>query len=137
MLRFTSKIKAIILALLTVSAFALVGCDSQADTVSDNLSKDADAYKIYRRLVFINAITDKYLLQVEGYCALGNKDPQYEVSFTCKVGADKYIKDFVRISDNVTYTVEQLAAVPVDPFHYKVVFRPETIIPDIDFQTSG
>nr|DAN30719.1 MAG TPA: hypothetical protein [Caudoviricetes sp.] len=25
----------------------------------------------------------------------------------------------------------------VDTFHYKVAFRPETILPDIDMQTSG
>ena len=62
-------------------------------------------------------------------------DSQLEV--TCKVGDDEFKKHFLGLSDNVSYFVEQLEPNKVDPYHYRVVFKPETIIPDIDMETSG
>lgn len=38
------------------------------------------------------------------------------------------------ISDNVTYFVEQMDPTAVDTFHYKVQFRPEELLPDVDVQ---
>ena len=37
----------------------------------------------------------------------------------------------------VTYVVEQVEASDTDTFHYKVVYRPETLVPDIDMQASS
>lgn len=113
----------------------LTGCMStEADTVSYNLSKSADSFEVQRRVVFLNGITDKYLLTIEGLCSIDDQGNQLEV--TCKVGQDSYKKHFLGLSDNVSYFVEQTDAKMVDPFHYRVVFRPESIIPDIDLQTS-
>ena len=39
-------------------------------------------------------------------------------------------------ADNVFPFVEQLDAVPVDVYNYKVIFKPESIIPDVDLSTS-
>ena len=39
----------------------LTGCSTEADTVSQNLSKSADSFEVQRRVVFFNGITDKYL----------------------------------------------------------------------------
>ncbi|MET3508269.1 beta-sandwich lipoprotein [Halalkalibacter oceani] len=114
----------------------LTGC-SEADTVSHNLSKSADSFEVQRRVVFFNGITDKYLLTIEGLCALGNSDKQDRLSVTCKVGEDSYKKHYLGLSDNVSFLVEQTDAVTEDPFHYRMIFRPEAIIPDIDLQTSG
>ena len=38
---------------------------------------------------------------------------------------------------NVSYFVEQVKGASVDGFRYRVIFRPETIIPDPEIQTSG
>lgn len=127
--------KLILASLLTVLTITgLVGC-TEADTVSQNLSKSADSFEVQRRVVFVNGITDKYLLSVEGLCAITDEGNQLEV--TCKVGEGQYKKHFLGLSDNVTYFVEQTDAKYEDAFHYKVVFRPEVIIPDIDLQTSN
>jgi len=112
----------------------LVGC-SEADTVSENLSKSADSFQVQRRVVFFNGITDKYLLTVEGLCSL-NTDSDRKLTVTCKVGKNQYKKHYLGLSDNVSYFVEQTDAKYENPFHYKVLFRPETIVPDIDLQTS-
>ena len=126
------KILAIALSLLAV--FALAGCN-QADTVSNNIGQEADQFKVLRRIVFVNGITDQYLLSIEGFCSLGNDRTEFEISVTCKTGVgDEYKKHFLGLSDNVTYFVEQLDSVNIDPAHYKVIFRPSVIVPDIEIQ---
>ena len=113
----------------------LAGC-SEADTASDNLSTAADNFEIQRRIVFVNGITDKYLLEIQGRCSLGNFDAERELSVTCKVGESQYVKHFLGLSDNVTYVVEQTEAATVSGYHYKLIFRPEVIVPDIDLRTE-
>jgi hypothetical protein len=113
-----------------------MGCQKEADIASKNLSVAADQFEIERRIVFYNGITDTYMLTIEGKCALGNNDSQGEVTVTCKTGPGEYKKHFLGLSDNVTYFAEQLGSKPVDVYHYRVIFRPETIIPNIDIETS-
>jgi len=123
----------LITAALAVSLFAATGC-SEADTSSHNLSQAADNFEINRRIVFFNGITDTYLLTIEGRCSITDEGNQLEV--TCKLGEDAYKKHFLGLSDNVSYFVEQLEVAEVDGFHYRVIFRPETIVPDVDLETS-
>ncbi|MFF2083386.1 hypothetical protein ACFVVM_06400 [Nocardia sp. NPDC058176] len=117
-------------AALSASVIALTGCSSDADVVSKNLSKESDQFKIDRRVVFFNGITDKYLLSIEGKCSINDDGNQLEV--TCKTGEDEYKKHFLGLSDNVSYFVEQLESAEVSRYHYKVIFKPETIIADVD-----
>lgn len=114
---------------------SLVGCSNEADTVSQNLSKSADNFQVQRKVVFFNGITDKYLLTIEGRCSL-DTDSAKKLTVTCKVGDDQYKKHFLGLSDNVSYFVEQTDAKYEDAYHYKVIFRPQTIVPDVDIKTS-
>lgn len=127
-----------ILAPVAVVAAALVlaGC-TPASTASRNISYESDNFKVMRRIVFVNGITDKYLLSIEGLCSIEKDKEDNQLEVTCKTGDDQYKKHFLGISDNVTYFVEQMDASDVDTFHYKVAFRPEELLPDIDLQTSG
>lgn len=120
----------IILAGILLLLTGLTAC-SDTDVASKNLSKDADNFKIARRITFVNGITDSYLLTVEGYCSLGNDDSAY-TTVTCKRDDGTYVKDFLLRSDNVTVVVEQLVGASVSTTHYKVVWKPSTIIPDIE-----
>lgn len=119
------------LMLAAIVAGSLVGC-SDADVASANLSKAADQFEVTRRVVFYNGITGEYMLTIEGLCSLGNADPARSLSITCKTGPDAYKKHFLGLSDNVTYFVEQLDASKVNVFHYRVVFKPAAIVPNID-----
>lgn len=112
---------------------ALAAC-SDADVASRNLSKAADMFEVNRRVVFYNGITDSYMLTIEGLCSLGNSDSKGQLSVTCKVGPAAYKKHFLGLSDNVTYFVEQIDAASVDAYHYRVIFKPSVIIPDIDLR---
>lgn len=121
-----------ILAIL--SAAILAGCSADADVASRNLSKAADMFEINRRVVFYNGITGDYMLTVEGLCSLGNSDKSRQLSITCKTGPDSFKKHFLGLSDNVTYFVEQLEPKKASVYHYRVVFKPQSIVPDIDFK---
>ena len=124
--------KAIAVAgLAAMVATGLGACSSDADVVSKNLSKDADNFQIPRRIIFYNGITDKYILEVQGLCSLGNDDPDNKLTVTCKTDGG-YKKHFLGLSDNVTYVAEQLDPAVVSSSHYKVFFKPWTIIPNVD-----
>lgn len=119
-----------LLAALAVTGGILTGCSTDADVVSENISKEADQFNIARRIVFVNGITDKYLLSIEGRCNINDDGNQLEV--VCKTAGGEYKKHFLGLSDNVTYFVEQLEAASVSADQYKVIFKPETIVPDVD-----
>jgi len=125
--------KIIITALVLLTSFGIASC-SDADTVSYNISKEADYFKVERRIVFYNGITGEYMLTVEGRCSLGNQDGSWQLSITCKTGEDSYKKHYLWLSDNVTYFVEQLEAKDVSVYHYKVIFKPSIIVPDLDIR---
>lgn len=112
---------------------AASGC-TDADIASQNLSKAADMFQIERRIVFYNGINGEYMLSIEGLCSLGNDRNSEEISVTCKTGPDQYKKHFLGLSDNVTYFVEQMESKNVSAYHYKVIFKPAAIIPDIEIK---
>lgn len=129
------KNKILVALFAIIAAVSLTACfDHESDIVSRNISNEADKFNIPRRVIFFNGITDKYLLTIEGYCALGNSDKAGELTVTCLTGPGEYKKHFLGLSDNVTYMVEQLDGAKVSKDHYKVTFKPETIIPDIEIR---
>jgi len=112
------------------------GCfGDEADVVSHNLSKDADQFKINRRAVFYNGITGEYMLTMEGRISIEDEGHQLEV--VVKVGDDAYKKHFLGLSDKIGYIVEQLETADVDRYRYKVIFRPQQIIPDYDIDVGS
>jgi hypothetical protein len=129
--------KKIILAAVAAILFAvgLSACSTEADTVDKNLSKDAESFKVQRNVVFINAITGEELLRVEGRCSY--ETPKGKVTVLCKVGPQSYVRHAMVLSDNVTAVMEQTLPNEVDPNHYKFVFRPQTLIPEVDTDTNS
>ena len=107
---------------------------SDADTASRNLSVAADNFEINRRIVFYNGITDAYIMTIEGLCSLGNNDDPGELTVTCKTGPNLFKKHFLGLSDNVTYFAEQIDSANVSTYHYRVIFKPAAIIPDIEIK---
>ena len=116
--------------LACVAALTLVGCSTDAEVATYNLSKDADNFKVDRRVVFFNGITDEYLLTIEGRCSITDQTTQLEV--ICKLDDDRFKKHFLGLSDNVSYFVEQLEPRDASASNYKVIFKPSTIVPDIE-----
>ena len=124
--------KILALALLAV---ALTACTSQADRANENLSKAAENFEIPRRIVGINGITDEVLFSVEGFCSYEVPDDgTFEA--ICKNPDGTIERTTLYLSDNVTFVSTQLAGANIDLFRPRVIFRPETIVPDFDLSTS-
>lgn len=119
------------LAAATIIAMTLAGC-SDADTASQNLSQDSDNFRIARKVVFYNGITDNYILTIEGYCSIKVDTNEKQLEVTCKTGKDQYKKHFLGLSNNVTYFVEQVDPAHVSKDHYKIVLKPKTVIPGFE-----
>ena len=117
-----------------LAIFGLSACDKDADVVSRNLSTDADNFKIMRRVVFYNGITGNYILEITGLCSLGNQDTSKRMTVTCRTGSSTYKKHFLGLSDNVTFFAEQIEPANASSYFYKVVFKPSTIIPEIEIR---
>lgn len=115
-------------------SLGLIGCQPDAQVASYNLSKAADMFEIQRRVIFYNGITDSYMLTIEGRCSIEDQLKQLEV--TCKLGPEQFRKHFLGLSDNVTYFAEQLESKDVSVYHHRVVFKPQTIIPEIDLNVD-
>lgn len=128
------KMKAFRACLCVFPLLSLAAC-SDADVASSNLSKAADNFEINRRVVFYNGISGDYILTIEGLCSIGNNDAAKRLTVTCKTGAGEYKKHFLGLSDNVTFFAEQIEPKKASVYHYRVVFKPSVIVPDIDFRS--
>jgi len=121
--------------LMLILTMFLTGCDD-AQIASQNLVKASDNFEINRRVVFFNGITDNYLLEIEGKCSIKADQYDNQLEVICKTGDKQYKKHFLGLSDNVAYFVEQLDSVYASAYHYRVTFKPQVIIPDIDMRVD-
>lgn len=133
------RITLIIAALAVLAALFTAGCGpSDADVAAHNLSVAAEQFEIPRHIVGINGITDKYLFEVVGYCSVetGDSGLAGSLEVTCRVvgkdGKVGFKKTFLGLSDNVSFVVEQLAPAQVSTSRYRVIFKPEALIPNFD-----
>lgn len=116
-----------------VLVFLLSACND-ADVASRNLSKAADNFEVNRRIVFYNGITNDYMLVIEGLCSKDNSSTEHTLGIVCKVGPNSYKKHLLGLSDNVTFFIEQIDGKNVSAYHYRVIFKPSTLIPDIEIK---
>jgi hypothetical protein len=114
----------------------LAGCSDDAQVASHNLKKASGMFELNRRIVFYNGITGGYMLSVEGRCSIRADVAHGQLEVTCKTGPSEHKIHYLGLSDNVTYFVEQLEPASVSVYHYRVIFKPQSIIPNIDLETS-
>lgn len=130
-LELDSKMKCLLVGVLTLVLFC--GCMPESRVASSNMSVASKNFELNRRCVFYNGITGEYILTIEGLLSVTDTNNKLEVMV--KTGPTSYKKHYLGLSDNVTYFVEQIESVSTDPFYYRVIFRPQTIVPDIEVQT--
>jgi hypothetical protein len=118
---------------------SLSGCISNADQQSKNLSTAAENFEIQRHIVLINGITDKYILEVVGKCSVEGAESALgprTLEVICRIGENKYEKHYGGLSDNTTFFAQQLEPVDSSNYHRRIIFKPETLIPDFELQTG-
>lgn len=123
---------------LTAACLGLTACTSDAHRVSENLSTESEQFRIERKIVFYNAITDKYIAEVNGRCSVDTASgvPGGTLAVTCKVGPNKFIKDYLGKSDNVTWFMLQQEPVDASVYHYEIILKPENVVPDLRVETG-
>lgn len=133
----TMNKKTLVSSAFLLTALLVVGCtEDDAQVAKRNTAKAADNFEVNRRIVFYNTWTDTVMQQIEGLCSI---EYGHRVSVICKVGesssGDAIVKNsLISLSGQVTVFVEQLESLPVNVYHYRRTFKPQSIIPDIDFR---
>lgn len=126
--------KKLLLAVILAISAAVAGCSSDATVATENIKRAADNFEITRRVVFYNGITDSYMLSVEGRCSMDLNTSGTAFNVICKTGPSDYKRHTLVLSDNTSAFVEQLESANVSAYHYRVIFKPQSILPDIDFR---
>lgn len=117
-----------ILALVVIVAFVLAGC-TEASRVDYNITEEAENFNVYRRVTVINCIKGDTLFSIEGRMNIKADTQDNQLELTVEVGDEKYKKHFIGLSDNVTYTVEDISGSEVSKYHYEINYNPKMWIP--------
>lgn len=129
----STKIAGVTLAaMLGILALTASSCGSDADTVSENLSTEAEKFNVQRVIIGINGITDEPAFYVEGRCSI--EIETRKLITICKHADDDYRKHYLGLSDNVFWTAVQTEGLDVSEYHTKIVLRPQSILPEFDIQ---
>lgn len=120
------KIVSLVVILILV-VLVLCGC-TEVDRVSHNIGQQADNFNITRRIVVMNARTDKVMFELIGKFSLQNNNAG-ELEVICEVGPNLYKKHFIYLNDDTLYVVEDISGAYVDKYHYEVNYIPEMIVP--------
>lgn len=126
------KLVAIILCLMMV--MGLCGC-RQSTRVSYNVSKEADAFNVVRRLTVINTRTDKVLLQLTGTFAIKTDTANRELNIICELADGTYQKHFVYLNAWTAYVVEDISGSEVSKYSYELNFLP-AMVPSVKIDVT-
>ena len=131
------KIIAVISFILALCIIAMnfTSC-READVVSSNVSKEADAFKVCRKITVINSRTDTIIYELQGIFSINN-NINHELEIICKTGENEYKKHFIYLTDTVLYIVEDLQGADVSSYQYKVTIYPQRLVNGIvDFEVD-
>ncbi len=117
----------IILAIVSlVAILSFSGCYSlegirENDKVSYNISKEADNYKVTRKITVINTRTDTIIYELVGTFSMEN-----ELAVICKIGENSYKKHYIYLNSNITYTVIDVSGSDVSPYYWEITYYPQS-----------
>lgn len=116
-----------VIVIMVLFAAILSGC-TQVDRVSYNIGQQADNFNITRRIVVINARTDKPVFELTGNFSLQN-NMNDELEIIVETGQGSYKKHFIYLNEWTMYVVEDVSGAFVDRYHYEINYLPEMIQP--------
>lgn len=121
--KIVNVLKIILVAIiLLVLLLGLNGC-TKSDHVNYNIRKDADNFKVHRRVIALNTRTNEALFQVEGLISIAT-DNDGDLNVTIKIGEEDYKLFYAHLSKDVTYTCVQLESIKENAYAYKITFFP-------------
>lgn len=122
--------KFFIILVCVAMIFGIMGC-RQSEIVSRNISKEADAFNVTRKLTVINARTDTIMLELIGTFSIETDHNNDELNIICEVGPGQYQKHFVYLNEYTLYVVEDISNTHVDKYHYELNILPLLYAPQI------
>jgi hypothetical protein len=123
---------------LVLAVAALAGCTTDAQKVSENLSTEADQFKIVRRIVVTNTWNGETLWEATGRCSIDINRPDVLVLICLEDEAvGQYKKHYLSTGGgNISWASTQLEAAPASRYHTTVVFKPQNIVPNVDISVG-
>ena len=125
--------KTITVLLIAVAILAaLTGC-RQSERVAYNISKEADAFNVQRKITVINARTDTIMLELTGTFSLKNNNSS-ELEIICELEDGTYQKHFIYLNEYTLYVVEDISNTNVSKYYYELNILPymtPIAVPDI------
>lgn len=120
-----------ILAVIVI-CLVIIGCTGcrQSEKVNYNMSKEADNFNVIRRVVAINTVTDKPLIEVIGRISINADAEDNQLEILIQTGKDEYKKHIVGLNNaTTTYVIEDLYGAKVNSYKYTINYQPESIVP--------
>lgn len=117
----------IVVIVILASCFIVTGCADQASIVSQNISKQADNFNVIRRVTVINCIQGDTIFVMEGKLSIETTSEKLYIIVENADGS--YAKHIIGLSDNVTYTVEDINGNYVDRYNFTINYNPKMWIP--------
>ena len=115
----------VIMCIVTI----FTGCDTEAKRVNHNITEEAENFNVYRRVTVINCIKGDTLFSIEGRMNIEADTKDNQLELIVEVDEGEYKKHFIGLSDNVTYTVEDISGSEVSKYHYEINYNPNMWIP--------
>ena len=122
---------ACVLAMAALAVGMLAGCETEASRVEYNLTQEADNFNIVRQLTVINCLQGDVLFQMTGKMSITADVDDNQLEIIVENEDGNYTKHFVGLSDNVTYTIEDLnlGKNDVEKYKYTLNFNPDMWLP--------
>lgn len=125
--KIMKKIIKIMLALIIAVMMTFASGCNQADTMRNNIQKEADKFNVYRKITFVNLYTGQLLYSAEGYFSVqttyqNDYQGQQEIGIVFNVAKNEYKMDYFSIAENVCYVIEQVENTTGNPYHWKIVW---------------
>lgn len=121
-----------LLALLMI--VTLSGCARDSDVASQNISNDADNFKVLRKITFINTVSGEVLYTVEGNMSIKADTGDNQLEITAKTGKDKFQKHILGLSPKTVYIVQQQEWQTTNQYNFKITWKPSTVVPDVEIR---
>lgn len=120
-----------VIAMAALAVGILVGCETEASKVEYNLTQEADNFNIVRQLTVINCLQGDVLFQMTGKMSITADVDDNQLEIIVENEDGNYTKHFVGLSDNVTYTIEDLnlGKNDVEKYKYTLNFNPNMWLP--------
>ena len=120
-----------VIVMATLAVGMLAGCETEASRVEYNLTQEADNFNIVRQLTVINCLQGDVLFQMTGKMSITADVEDNQLEIIVENDDGNYTKHFVGLSDNVTYTIEDLnlGKNDVEKYKYTLNFNPNMWLP--------